>query len=331
MDNKIIEGDVPEDSIPEKLVRVTPKRLSSKITAKTTTIRKPRTKKMASNTSESFSPFPEEVSLICEYSDSVHSVAEEDWSPVATKEAAATSFPCEIEDEKMAFVSEDEHQRPENFPQRAEYSGSESFQGDAHDHGLPQAMTHGHREGAPGHFVNFRETPNNRFTREDFNRRNSGKNPRNEGSYSNYYSERNESPRRDSIHNRGHGGSPYPENPRDGNFKNNPCRGDVQRNDSYRNHQRSFQPNYHQTRRRPATTLRIGAFSIGYLRGLEYLSQRSQIENFCHEVVDFEKVPLYLNEILDKSNEDLTDFACALIRDETGSRAKVVDNYMEMA
>ncbi|MDR1435172.1 MAG: transcription termination factor Rho [Puniceicoccales bacterium] len=116
------------------------------------------------------------------------------------------------------------------------------------------------------------------------------------------------------------------ENPRDHNLRN----GTFQRSDS-RGPQRNFQQNAYANRRRPAPTIRIGAFSIGYLRGLEYLISRSQIDGFCGRVVDFNQSPLYLNEVLDKSNDDLADFASSIDLDEASSRAKIIDNCMESA
>jgi transcription termination factor Rho len=101
-----------------------------------------------------------------------------------------------------------------------------------------------------------------------------------------------------------------------------------------RNFNRNFQQNNLQNRpnrRRLAMTIRIGAFSIGYLRGLECFDNVAKLEAFRGEVVDSERAPFYLNEILDKSNDDLVDFAGSIDRDEMTSRVEIIDNCMESA
>ncbi|MDR2200498.1 MAG: transcription termination factor Rho [Puniceicoccales bacterium] len=120
------------------------------------------------------------------------------------------------------------------------------------------------------------------------------------------------------------------ENPRENHFRNTNSR-DSQRNENGRNGNRNFSQNGNANRRRPATTIRIGPFSIGYLRGLECLSHRTQLDRFCDGVIDPEQTPLLLNEILDKSNGDLADFACSRDLDEASPRAKIIDSCMESA
>ncbi|MDR0417970.1 MAG: transcription termination factor Rho [Puniceicoccales bacterium] len=78
-------------------------------------------------------------------------------------------------------------------------------------------------------------------------------------------------------------------------------------------------------------TVRIGAFSIGYLRGLEYLNNRAKLDAFYAEIVNNDQPPLYLNEVLEKSHDDLVDLASSIDLDETSSRGEIIDNCMASA
>jgi transcription termination factor Rho len=105
----------------------------------------------------------------------------------------------------------------------------------------------------------------------------------------------------------------------------------VQRNENNRNRTQNMSQNNTTNRRRPMATVRIGAFSIGYLRGLEYLNNRAKLDAFCAEIVNGDQPPLYLNEVLEKSHDDLVDLASSINLDEASSRGEIIDNYMASA
>jgi transcription termination factor Rho len=114
----------------------------------------------------------------------------------------------------------------------------------------------------------------------------------------------------------------------DGNLKNSQ-NAENGRNFSRNSHQNN--PQSRPNRRRLVTTIRIGPFSIGYLRGLECFDNRAKLDAFHGEVVDETQSPFYLNEILNKSNDDLADFASSIDIDEASSRGKIIDNCMRSA
>ncbi|MDR1590823.1 MAG: transcription termination factor Rho [Puniceicoccales bacterium] len=88
-------------------------------------------------------------------------------------------------------------------------------------------------------------------------------------------------------------------------------------------------PQNRPNRRRPATTIRIGPFSIGYLRGLEYLDSSAKLAAFYGGVVDGNQTPLHFNEILDDPNGDWGIFTGN--RDGPTSRAAIIDSRLELA
>ena len=93
---------------------------------------------------------------------------------------------------------------------------------------------------------------------------------------------------------------------------------------------RNFQQNRNNNRRR-TNPVRIGAFSTGYLRGLSHFENSASLEKFCQIVVDESKPPLNLNEVLEKSNDDLADFASTAEFGESSSRGKIIDGCIEAA
>lgn len=113
-----------------------------------------------------------------------------------------------------------------------------------------------------------------------------------------------------------------------GNENNNPRR-EGNENSFRRNLPQNNRPN--NNRRRPAATIRIGSFSIGYLRGLEYLESRTKLDEFAKAMIDESLEPLNLNEVLAKSNDDLADFASSIDLDEANSRGRIIDSCIASA
>lgn len=112
------------------------------------------------------------------------------------------------------------------------------------------------------------------------------------------------------------------------NENNNPRR-EGNENNFRRNLPQNNRPN--NNRRRPAATIRIGSFSIGYLRGLEYLESRTKLDEFAKAMIDESLEPLNLNEVLAKSNDDLADFASSIDLDEANSRGRIIDSCIASA
>lgn len=106
---------------------------------------------------------------------------------------------------------------------------------------------------------------------------------------------------------------------------------------NFRGNENNFRKNVPQNnrpnnnRRRPAATIRIGSFSIGYLRGLEYLENRAKLDEFAKTMIDEALEPLDLNEVLAKSNDDLADFASSIDLDEANSRGRIIDSCIASA
>lgn len=122
---------------------------------------------------------------------------------------------------------------------------------------------------------------------------------------------------------------------RDNHFRENNFRQNRnERSEANRNFNRNGNQNNQNrlnNRRRPTATVRIGTFSIGYLRNLECFDRREQLDIFCTERVDEDQEPLYLNDILGKSDDDLADFANSMDLEEANSRGKTIDQCMEAA
>lgn len=102
------------------------------------------------------------------------------------------------------------------------------------------------------------------------------------------------------------------------------------RNNNNKQNSQQIQNNRNQ-RRRPATTIRIGQFSIGYLRGMEIFDHSNKLFSFADSIIDYTQEPIDLNYLLNKSNDDLTDFANSIELEDTGSRGKILDTYMKSA
>ncbi|UPA28176.1 MAG: transcription termination factor Rho [Verrucomicrobiota bacterium] len=127
-------------------------------------------------------------------------------------------------------------------------------------------------------------------------------------------SDRGNNPMRNNFRNN------EPHNPRQGNENN------FRKNPPFNNNRQN-----NNNRRRPAATIRIGAFSIGYLRGLECMEGRAKLDEFCQTIVDESQEPLDLNEVLAKSNDDLADFASSIDLDEANSRGRIIDSCIASA
>jgi transcription termination factor Rho len=294
MNNEPLDSPV---SVPRKR---TPRKIA---TTARTTVRKPRTKKIDDEIPESFSAAP---GITCEYSDLILFESAEDWSPQKLPEALpAVTAATEEQDLGMPDVSGDHGERRSTCRRQLPCRSSDdgvgrsgereprlSCDGSSADHRKNTESTNDQSNGNGGAAVESR--PNN---------------PVPHG-------------RRESAVGQAGYGVVH------GNLKNS------QNAENFRNANRNAHQNSLQNRpnrRRSATTIRIGPFSIGYLRGLECFDNRAKLEAFYGEVVDETQPPLHLNEILNKSDDNLADFASSIDLDEASSRGKIIDNCMKSA
>jgi transcription termination factor Rho len=238
----------------------------------------------------------EGASITCEYSDSLYASPVEDWTPKAANGAVSGDF-CAVGGPKaVTFTGDAPRFNGEKFPSNATNTHPRRCSGRGRA-GVNEGEGNNVAEKCGG--TDGCESPERRDRPESrWNNNNNRQGNQRNGS--------------------GRYGAGSNENHRT-----------VQPNHS-QNPQRNSQQN-RQNRRRPAVTIRIGAFSIGYLRGLEFLSQRTKLEEFYNSITDDDKIPLQLNEILDKSDDDLVGFLSSGDGDEAGSRSKMIDNCMGAA
>jgi transcription termination factor Rho len=283
----------PSISMPRKRV---PRKAA---TVEKATTGRSRVKAMDDTIPKSFSTEPDDV-VVCEYSDLIHSEHGEEWAPSSTASAShGKAADAGSPSDASGNLGGDSHY----FARKIDSKESINCESPIEDR---------FEEGGSGN--------------EGGSNACDGMGPNDSGSCNSNYKGNNGIQRgkvqRDSTRN--HFRHHVPNNNSQGNVMG----------ENGRNFNRNFQRNNLQdrsNRRRPATTIRIGPFSIGYLRGLECFDNPAKLEVFRGEVIDSERAPFYLNEILDKSNNDLVDFAGSIDRDEASSRAEIIDNCLESA
>lgn len=298
------------------------------------TVRRPRAKKVESveeSIPERFSARPDDNEvIICEYSDSTRTVALSDWSPseTGTSEAAGTvsgvktsrkvssrrhsvktdgteidnalttttRSPCRLVDEEKVTLP-NERDRVAKIR-----NGDQEFTEEAVQKNVEKEVPRYRRF---QRLVRCEQTEIKASNPDDL------------GGEQNRPLENRENQNRENHF-------------RENNFRQNR----NERNEANRNFNRNGNQNSQNrlnNRRRPTATVRIGAFSIGYLRNLECFDSREQLDKFCAEHVDETQEPLFLNDVLGKSDDDLADFANSMDLEEANSRGKMIDQCMEAA
>jgi transcription termination factor Rho len=292
MDNEPLDSSI---SIPKK--RAPRKTVANKKPV----VRKPRAKKVDDIVPESFSAMPDDT-ITCEYSDLIRSENVEDWSPVLTVDA------------HKACVAIGETTNLESFSDHF-VAGSPAVEDSCH---LPEKV-------CVEQPVNDSSVPSES---------NGDKNDRE--SYTHTFAPRGSSDGNFKGNNRDQHYKiqrDYSRNHFRHNASNNNFHADTS-NENNRNLNRNFHqnaPQNRQNRRRPATTIRIGPFSIGYLRGLEYFDNPAKLGAFYAEVVDNGQIPFCLNEVWEKPDDNGDDFVSSINGEGMTSRAGMIDNCMESA
>ena len=275
---------------------------SQKRTPRKTT--RSRAKKVDNEIPESFSAIPEPSPFTFEYSDSQSQLKCEEWSP---QETFLTSTVPSMENSSN-------EENLDNKPARTRKIRGKSTKVQSADENSTDTVPNLRRS-------NRYKSENNPLTPTEIKVNNTENIPLPEASTENTPPSQEKKPQgsfqnSNSNHFRG---TDY----RNTRNDNNQERNNNGNNRNYPQNNRNLN-----NRKKPASTVRIGQFSIGFLRGLESLENKAKLDAFADSMIDTTQTAVRFNDLLEKSNDDLTDFANSIDIVDASSRGRILDNYM---